>query len=543
MGGWEASEGPAAGADSGKLLTTITTLCAVIWLAIYPLLSGFTYTRITEDKAIIALALFFVTVVMMGTAIWHTRGSGRRLTLPMGLLLGLGAWLILSALFGTYAGTLNQRGLPAVLVGMIRHEGVLTQLAYLCLFWLFAKGQVSLRPLVTACGISQLLFLAVVLMQYAGLNPLYLFPAGKSTMTNYEFQGTIGNIDMISGYLCMMIPLTLGGYVLGMGGKLALLGGTGSLFLMACMGVQGGLLTLGFGVLLLLLTMMWLPQIRRRGLQVLGWGCLAIACRQLTSFPWLDHTERLQFPYGISMTTLVLMILGAVLLYLSLTKWRIWEQGGIPFGWSCLITAVLVGGMVTALLLMPLSPEANGLYEIRETLLGRGQDAFGSYRMGVWRHALALARENLLFGGGTDTFMTALSQRLADTGEALPELFDNAHNEYLNLAANNGFPALLLYLAAMITLLLTGRRSREKGCLAAVVLMYMAQAFFSFSIIIVAPMFWVAAGLCAAASRHLHEPSATPATTAEPAAPPMAAEPPPAPPAEGETHDEPILSE
>ena len=42
-----------------------------------------------------------------------------------------------------------------------------------------------------------------------GVNVLGLFPAGHSIYTNYEFQSTIGNIDMVSGYLSLVVPLLL----------------------------------------------------------------------------------------------------------------------------------------------------------------------------------------------------------------------------------------------------------------------------------------------------------------------------------------------
>ncbi len=42
-------------------------------------------------------------------------------------------------------------------------------------------------------ALALVLFCGVVALQYAGLNPLELFPGTLSTRTNYEFQGTIGN--------------------------------------------------------------------------------------------------------------------------------------------------------------------------------------------------------------------------------------------------------------------------------------------------------------------------------------------------------------
>lgn len=498
MGGWQTPKGSAKNTDPGELLTTLS---AVIWLGLYPLLTGFTYTRLTEDKALIALVLFLLTAVMMGTALWLRRWALPPPTLPVWLILGYGGWLILSALFGSLAGTLNPRGQPAVLMGMLRYEGLLTQWGYLCLFLMMTWRRVSLRPILTACGLSMMGFVLVVMLQYAGMNPLFLFPAGKSTMTHYEFQGTIGNIDMISGYLSLTIPLTLGGYAMALGGRTALAGGICGIFLMACMGVQGGLMTMGFCGGLLVFAMMWLPALRRRGLLVMGGGILAFAIRHMIGFPWLDGTETVLFPWRLTPAIAIALMAGAGLVFLSLQKKVPLPAKPLTFLQSCAAMGLLLALALGVVLLLPLTPSAQGLYEIQETLKGRGQDAFGSYRLGVWRHALTLTGQHPLWGGGSDTFMTALSQRLTQVGQVLPELFDNAHNEYLTMAANNGYPALFLYLAGMAALMITGRKSMEKRCLIAALLGYMAQAFFSFSIVIVAPMFWITAGLLAAVSR------------------------------------------
>ena len=56
-------------------------------------------------------------------------------------------------------------------------------------------------------------FCGIVALQYAGINVLGLFPTGRSIYTNYEFQGTIGNIDMVSGYVMLVMPMLLGAFV------------------------------------------------------------------------------------------------------------------------------------------------------------------------------------------------------------------------------------------------------------------------------------------------------------------------------------------
>ena len=135
-------------------------------------------------------------------------------------------------------------------------------------------------------------------------------------------------------------------------------------------------------------------------------------------------------------------------------------------------------------------------------LCGRARDEYGSWRIGAWRNALAIWKENPVFGTGPDTYYYALHNRLEATGEVLGENFDNPHNEYLAILSNNGFPALMFYLELLFTVLLSclrlGLREGWLWALGASILCYAAQGFFSFSICLVSPMFWAVLGMTCA---------------------------------------------
>ena len=62
-----------------------------------------------------------------------------------------------------------------------------------------------------AAGIA--VFFVIVLLQRGGGNPLGLYPSGRSYVQNPEFQGTIGNIDMGTGYLLLLAGLFLYGII------------------------------------------------------------------------------------------------------------------------------------------------------------------------------------------------------------------------------------------------------------------------------------------------------------------------------------------
>ena len=90
-----------------------------------------------------------------------------------------------------------------------------------------------------------------------------------------------------------------------------------------------------------------------------------------------------------------------------------------------------------------------------------------------------------------------LTVPIEQDGLPLPDYFDNPHNEYLSQLLNHGLPAMILLILLMLTAVMRRREALFPllaPCSAAV-LCYMVQAFFSFPVCLVSPMFWVLLGM------------------------------------------------
>lgn len=149
------------------------------------------------------------------------------------------------------------------------------------------------------------------------------------------------------------------------------------------------------------------------------------------------------------------------------------------------------------------------LYEASEILHGNFNDQFGSGRIFIWRNVLEVVRERPLLGGGPDTLglrTDAAFERYDETlGILIRSKVDTAHNEYLNILVNQGLPALLSYLAALILAAVRWVKTAPENPTAAIcggaVLAYCIQAFFGISSLITAPYFWIALACLLAADR------------------------------------------
>ena len=79
------------------------------------------------------------------------------------------------------------------------------------------------------------------------------------------------------------------------------------------------------------------------------------------------------------------------------------------------------------------------------------------------------------------------------------QFIDKAHNEYLQIAATIGIPAMIVYLAFLAQILSSQKKKIFKDnatfILVIPIISYIVQAFFNISTIGVAPIFWALLGL------------------------------------------------
>ena len=265
-------------------------ILGVLLLGVFPL-SVHDYSSITRFKYLQMLLLTGVSGFAALAFLPAWRRAFRWNNVSRILCLAYAAWVVLSAFFGSYAAKTDADGVRIVLNGAVRYEGLITQVCYVLLFLIFSLHTPRRSIVLAACAAGITVYTAIVLGQYAGLNVLDLFPRGRSTLTNYEFQGTIGNIDMVSGYLILQIPLLMIPYVLGHGGALLLTGALAGVFLESLMEVQSGLLSVGLLAALILSLALVRERVRRRAGIALAGICLCFALRRMFALPWLDGTD------------------------------------------------------------------------------------------------------------------------------------------------------------------------------------------------------------------------------------------------------------
>ena len=486
--------------SSDELLSTVM---ALLWVTVFPLWSGDTYASITRSRwmgmNVLAVASAVLLLVIL---FFRFRERRRHLSIPkpsktqvtVWVLGGIYLlWVILSCFFGAWNAQLNEDDLPAVLYGAYRYDGLWTLLTFALVFFCLSLARPRFRPVLYGAALSLDLAAILAFVQYFDTNPLGLFPPGTGILSNYEFQSTFGNIDFIAMYLCLMLPLLVGAWLLEPRGGFFLGSALLGVEWLLCMDVQSSLVVMGAGIFVLLALSLRFARFRGRGLLTLSGVCAALFLRLLIRLPWLDGASGLSL--GFTWQALLPLFLAALLLAAGLRFSRS-PRGDLP-RWillACLLVFLLLCLLV--FLLVPITEEAGSLWEIQQTLKGKGEDSFGSYRLAVWRYTWALAEQHPLFGLGPGTFFYGLQARLRSVGEVLPEAFDNPHNVALGVLAASGFPALLLAILFLGSLILSGFRKKGWSAIFSLALLaYLLEGLFVFSNCVVSPIFWAAVGL------------------------------------------------
>ena len=179
---------------------------------LYPGTHGFAGIVAAKYKLFLFLCGGYAALMLLLLAEHAIISGGKRESLRM--LLSRTSWtqrLLALYLLLTWLSALLSPYFPETIIGVSRYEGVLTITIYVvCFFLVRTYGRID-KTLVAACGASVTLFDLLCIVQIYGGNPFTLYPAGygyadAGTAYSGAYLGTIGNVDLVAAFLCLVIP-------------------------------------------------------------------------------------------------------------------------------------------------------------------------------------------------------------------------------------------------------------------------------------------------------------------------------------------------
>lgn len=380
-----------------------------------------------------------------------------------------------------------------VWMGGARYNGLFTMLLYAVTFLMISCFGRMDRWCVAALALSTLLLSALGIAMVFGLDPLSLYPEGRDFGT-LPFVSTLGNIDFCNAFLCIALPLLGMAFVVECSARRywLLAPMVVAFYLILCMDVDAGKVAIAGWIVL------FLPAFMRSRERLGRFGALlATLLVTLSAFLLIGG-------HGKDAGVWMLLTAGALLFaagtVLPRRIRRPYPEKGMRIVAFCLLALLIICGAAAAISLANAGVD-NFLADIGRMLQGTVHDYFGHGRIGIWRRSLELAMERPWLGFGPDAYAQAFSERFAafvseTSGTAL---YDAAHNEYLQYLCLYGIFGLAAYLLFLGSLLVRASKqaARDDGALVllAGVAGYAIQAFFGVSVVLVAPVFFLACGL------------------------------------------------
>lgn len=470
-------------------------------LLVYPLFVGFKgYTQLTVSKFIFFAGLTVLWLISLLLAPFILQKSPR--------VKGQGfihCCLLLYLLLCCISALLSPHGF-AVIIGAGRFDGLLTSL--LCCFVFFGVSRFAEMKdsYIYALALSGFICCVIAIIQLFGANPLALFPSDydyydAGIKFSSEFLGTIGNADLFSAFLCLLLPLSSVFYISSEKRPVVLLPviAASGFCLLACR-VSGGLVSV------LCLAIIAAPLLisnstrLHRALELLSVLCAALCLAAGMNGEKSDAgVITIGFIFGRAFYSLLILSVFFAIARLALRNLHL-RAKTLRLFFSILSVFITIAGLAAVYFY----PGSSGtIYELSQILHGNVSESFGSSRILIWRDTLELSRERLFLGGGPGTLGLRLdlsfSRYVPETGRTLQTFVDNAHNEYLGILVNTGLPSLLCYISAQGAALWRAFKLRDTFkyslCLAASLLCYWICSFFGLGLFIVSPIMWIMWGL------------------------------------------------
>jgi hypothetical protein len=530
-------------------LSAIAAAFFVVITAVFPMyMTRLGYFMLTRQKAdffvtVTGLAAgatafaFFLTSKKFRIRDYFTENEPRRpVTVPEWAFLAFIILAFLSAVFSPWQDFVWRGFTTNGVHG--RWEGFWV---YLCYFLTYAIISRFHRPkrwhfivfaggAVLVCLYGLLQYLGMDVLEYSGF---FYIETGLAPLTRL-FRTTLGNINVVSGYCSLIIPLFAALYA-GEDSKWGLFYLLASVmgFAMLCItkgdagrvGVLGGMS---------LMIPYWVSNRQRLSkilIVVSTWSAVyAINQAYVTSLQnrlaelTLNRRDMNLVRNFTPSNTSLFFTLAAVFLVIGLVLYFIpqkWPSRLLKIAGATFLVALLAGGLIFVETQGREGQRGDIFWEARELLHGRADDRLGNGRIQIWKYGVSVILNSPMLGTGPDTFFFALGGIQIEPTETTMDnlfpgivaangmqlqaindfnvIFDKAHNIFLQIAVCMGIPALLAFIVFLSgTFHATLKKTFDRPILLAftvATLSYVIQAFFQIDTPIDRPLMFVALGV------------------------------------------------
>ncbi|MGN1132197.1 MAG: O-antigen ligase family protein, partial [Ruminococcus sp.] len=345
---------------------------------------------------------------------------------------------------------------------MGRNNGLLLILVYTVTYFIMSRiyRQNIIVP-VGVCISSALVSLLGIANQFYW-DPLNLY-YGLYPPQIHKFISTIGNRNMFSAYLCIMIPIIFMIFIYTEKRWMKWLSGTSLAFClggMICSNSDSSIL--GFGAFLVFAIILFVRDLEKMSRLFFGLFLFTVSCKLIRIFSFIMEDYSMGFGsiqkffiYGNTYAMIALFAVISTVLYFVHRKHQSYY---LPKCARIIAVSVFSFAFIGVIILMIYY----SLYDTKTPLKGvmsylRFSDSWGTHRGFMWIRALYIFGDmsilKKIFGSGPDTFTAMMN--ISGYNDELKifktETTDCAHNVYLNYLVTLGIAGVVSYITAIVS--------------------------------------------------------------------------------------------
>ena len=439
---------------------------SAIMLAIFPLYLSDRYFNARHDK--LNLFYFLAGVLVVSTAVVYIFFDDRKKEDKIDKEFFLKTfsvvdWAMIAFTVTAIISTYTSDYFSSALTGSLaRNNGLLLILAYTVTYFIISRiyRQNIIVP-VSVCISSALVSLLGIANQFYW-DPLNLYD-GLSSPQIHKFISTIGNRNLFSAYLCIMIPIIFMVFIYTKKRWMMLLSGTSLAFClggMVCSNSDSSIL--GFGAFLVFAIILFVRDLEKMSRLFFGLFIFTASCKLIRIFSCIMDDYSMGFGsiqnFFIYGNTYILIALFAVISVIIYFIHSSHPNYYLPKYARIIAVSVFVIAFVGVLILMIYY----SLYNTKAPLKGamsylRFNDSWGTHRGFMWIRTLYIFGDmsilQKIFGSGPDTFveMMNISGYNKELIAFKQETTDCAHNVYLNYLVTLGIAGVISYITAIVS--------------------------------------------------------------------------------------------
>ncbi len=501
-----------------------------IMFALFPLFFSNRFFNIRHDKfyffiiltgALLVAELLIIATYTIDNTAAVNQTKERADKLPLYKTLSFTDWAVLAFLAVCIISTLLSdhpyeaffgESLSAASAG--RNSGLLLIIFYVVAYFLITRlfHYFEYVFVAFACG-SALVFILAILNSFY-IDPFQMF-VGLDEHQQIIFTSTIGNINLLSSFICVALPVMITLSVHTQKNSLRALylvvSGIGFASLMVADSDSG---ILGLGGFLIIYLIWYSRRIDRLKRYFLAVSVMLIFSKLLRLFSLIMNdrnkgmdTYQSFFVYSNS-SYILLAAIGLITIGLYLLDSK---KPGITLSKAVPITLTVIFALIAAAVIsivvyfscIDTKTDLGNL----NTLL-RFNDKWGTHRGFMWIRSMWIFGDfsfiDKIFGCGPDTFYFAFSPYFEELTKFGDSSTNAAHNEYINYLITVGIAGLAAYLAIVGGAIARAVKTAKQNPLAIVfvsaVICYSVQAVVNISQPITTPLFIIFIALCEALS-------------------------------------------